>query len=44
MMVMTVVIRLPTLALEDRFRFADIVTQHGIARHYGEQELIKPGH
>ncbi len=27
------------LAVQDRFRFADLVTQHGIARHYGEQEL-----
>ena len=27
------------LAAQDRFRFAETVAQHGIARHYGEQEL-----
>ncbi len=27
------------LAGQDRFRFADVVTQHGVARHYGQEEL-----
>ena len=29
------------LAGESRFRFADVVTQRGIARHYGEEELTE---
>jgi len=29
------------LAGENRFRFADAVTQRGIARHYGQEELTE---
>ncbi len=29
------------LAGEDRFRFASILTQRGIARHYGHEELTE---
>ena len=29
------------LAEQDRFRFADVVSQHGIARHYGPEELAE---
>jgi len=29
------------LAGESRFHFADVVTQRGIARHYGQEELTE---